>query len=72
MAKLYHVVQYDGTQRIQIGEMSETEMYGHVGTRAGGWRVSEALLEELREKETAEVEFTNSCGLLSRIVVHRI
>lgn len=59
----FYVVQKQGTFRNEIGEMTETELYGHLGTRLGSEAAAAVVLRELQEKGVAVRRFTDSTGL---------
>ena len=65
----FYVVQTQGSFRNEIGEMTETELYGHLGTRLGGEAVAAAVLRELQEKGVAVRRFTDSTGLENTIEI---
>jgi hypothetical protein len=58
----YYVVQTQGTFRNEIGEMTETELYGHLGIRLGSEAAGAAVIRELQEKGVAVRRFTDSTG----------
>src|SRR5437016_221164 len=59
----FYVVQMQGSFRNEIGEMTESELYGHLGTRLGSEAAAAAVLRELQEKGVAVRRFTDSTGL---------
>ena len=66
----FYVVQTQGSFRNEIGEMTETELYGHLGTRLGGEAAAAAVLRELQEKGGVAVRrFTDSTGLENTIEI---
>lgn len=68
----FWVVQTQGPYRNEIGEMTQTVLYGHVGTRLGSVGAAEAVLRELEEKGTATVRFTNSLGPETIMEIRRL
>ena len=66
----FYVVQTQGTLRSEIGEMTETELYGHLGTRLGSEAAAAAVLRELQEKGVAVRRFTDSMGLENTIEIY--
>jgi hypothetical protein len=68
----FYVVQTQGPYRNEIGEMTETVLYGHVGTRLGSVTAAEAVLRELEEKGTATIRFTNSLGPETTMEIRRL
>jgi len=65
----FYVVQTQGTFRNEIGEMTETELYGHLGTRLGSEAAAAAVLREVQEKGVAVRRFIDSTGLENTIVI---
>jgi hypothetical protein len=69
----FYVVQTQGSFRNEIGAMTETALYGYVGTRLGNdVSAAEAVLRELEEKGKAVVRFTNSLGPETTMEIRRI
>jgi hypothetical protein len=69
----FYVVQTQGSFRNEIGEMTETALYGHLGTRLGNdLNAVEVVLRELHEKGAAKVRFTASLGSETTIEIRRI
>jgi len=65
----FYVIQTQGSFRNEIGEMTETEVYGYVGTRLGSEAAAAAMIRELEEKGVAKAGFTNSTGLENTIEI---
>jgi hypothetical protein len=69
----FYVVQTQGSFRNEIGEMTETALYGHLGTRLGSdLGAVESVLRELQDKGRAKVRFTPSLGPETAIEIRRI
>jgi hypothetical protein len=54
-----------------LGEMTETELYGYLGARLGE-AATESLRLKLEKQGVASVEFEAPLGLKSRIEIRRI
>jgi len=65
----FYVIQTQGSFRNEIGEMTETELYGHLGTRLGSEAAAAAVIRELEEKGVATARFTDSTGLENTIEI---
>jgi len=69
----FYVVQTQGSFPNEIGEMTETALYGHLGTRLGNdLDAAEAVLRELEEKGEAIVRVPNSLGPETIVEILRI
>lgn len=68
-AASFYVIQTQGSFRNEIGEMTETEVYGHVGTRLGSEAAAAAVIRELEEKGAAIARFVDSTGLENAIEI---
>jgi hypothetical protein len=68
----FYVVQTQGSFRNEIGEMTEAELYGHVGTRLRSEAAAAAVLCELQEKGVAVVRFADSMGLENAMEIRQI
>jgi hypothetical protein len=69
----FHVVQTTGSSHNDIGEMCETELYGHMATRLGNdVGAAEAVLRELQAKGAATVRFVGSLGIETTMEIRRI
>jgi hypothetical protein len=65
----FYVVQTQGSFRNEIGEMTETELYGYVGTRLGSEAAAAAVLRELQDKGAAIARFTDSTAIENTIEI---
>jgi hypothetical protein len=68
----YRVVLHEGAAPNELGEMTETEMYGYVRTRLGSMDAAEAVLRELNEKGTATTYFDSPLGPRIRVEIWRV
>ncbi len=55
-----------------LGEMTETEMYGYVRTRLGSMDEAEAVLRELKKKGTATIYFDSPLNPKIRVEIRRV
>lgn len=69
----YRVVLFQGpAPPDDLGEMTETELYGYLRSRTGlGGSEAEAVLSELGQKGSATVHFDGPLGLKSRLEIRR-
>jgi len=65
----FYVIQTQGSFRNEIGEMIETELYGHLGTRLGSEPAAAGVIRELAEKGVATTGFIDSTGLENTIEI---
>jgi len=68
----YRVVLHDRPTPSDLGEMTETEIYGYVGTRLGSMDAAEAVLRELKNKGTATIHFDSPLGPKIRVEIRRV
>jgi len=68
----YRVVLHERPTPNDLGEMTETEMYGYVRTRLGSMDAAEAVLQELEEKGEAITYFQPLLGPKIRVEIQRI
>ena len=69
----YRVVLYERPTPNDLGEMTETAMYGFVRTRLGDdMEAAEAILHELKEKGAATTYFESALGSRIRVEIQRI
>ncbi|MGA2482138.1 MAG: hypothetical protein ABSF92_03350 [Candidatus Acidiferrales bacterium] len=67
----YHVVLHEGPTRNDLGEMTETAMYGYVRNKLG-MVAAEGVLRELEERGEAITYFENLLGGKTRIEIRRV
>src|SRR6266404_4920747 len=65
----FYVIQTQGSFRNEIGEIIETELYGHLGTRLGSEPAAAGVIRELAEKGVATTGFIDSTGLENTIEI---
>ena len=68
----YRVVLQERPAPNDLGEMTETEMYGYVGTRLGSMDAAEAVLRELKKKGKATTYFDSPLGPKIRVEIRRV
>ena len=67
----YRVLLHDGPLTNDLGEMTETEMYGYVRTKVG-MEGAEDLLAVLEKKGETTIYFEQSLGPQTRVEIRRI
>ena len=68
----YRVVLHLRPTPNDLGEMTETELYGYVRTRLGSMDTAEAVIAELEEKGEATTYFEPPLGPKIRVEIQRI
>lgn len=68
----YRIVLHDRPGPNDLGEMTETEMYGYVRTRLGSMDAAEAVLRELEEKGTVITYFHSPLGPKNQFEIRRV
>jgi hypothetical protein len=71
--RTFYAVQTQGSFRNEIGEMTETALYGHLGTLLGNdLGAVEDVIRELEDKGAAIVRFTYSLSPETTMEIRRI
>jgi len=71
--KRYRVVLHERPTPNDLGEMTETEVYGYVRTRSGNnMNTAETVLHDLEEKGAATFYFESPLGPKIRVEIQRI